>query len=224
MINAFHKINSLRKAGNLEEALQMAESALKANASDLWLIRAMGWVLYSYMEKAAANCQFDNFLGSLDRFASLHVDEGERVLLDGVMWSVRKILTSGGATGRQYDLLFSLLTSLPSPRAGKAYSSVLAASLKLYGKWNNLASFISWWDLSNLSAEDFKEVELDDGRKVLSLAERSIICFSKCIIKSGTAEQAEDFLPFVESVAAQHKEMRYLPYYLAKLYMESSIN
>lgn len=220
MSNTFQEINRLRKSGNLEEAYRLAESSLIANESDPWLVRAMGWVLYAYMDQDASRGDMDGFLKWLESMSSLHVDKEEQMLLESVAWSLRKLLVNVDGYGVQYDNMLSQLRSLPSFPSGKAYSSVLGAALKLDGKWNNLISFIDWWDLSHLSDEDYRELVLDSGKKMMSLAERAVICYSKNLLRNGSDERIDAFIPFLKNVVSVHEGYRYPPYYLAKLLLK----
>jgi hypothetical protein len=51
------QITALRQEGKLEEALQLARPLYSANATDIWVVRALGWTLYKYIkqEQTAGN-------------------------------------------------------------------------------------------------------------------------------------------------------------------------
>lgn len=220
MKNTFQEISSLRKAGKVDDAYRLAEEALKETPEDLWTKRAMGWVLYEYLDQSATNRDFSKYLHWLQEMVALHLDNEESMLMDSVMWSLRKLLADTDAKSAEYDQLLSSLQQLPRPQKGKAYSSVLSAALRLGGKWLHLSSFIDWWGLDNLSGEDYDEVTLSNGSKMMSLAERTIICYSKILLREGEEDSITRFVSYIRSVIEQHKEYVYPPYYLAKLLLK----
>ncbi len=220
MKNTFQEISALRKEGKIDDAYRLAEEALKETPDDLWTKRAMGWVLYEYLDQSATNRDFNKYLHWLQEMVALHLDNEESMLMDSVMWSLRKLLSDTDVKSVEYDQLLSILQQLPHPQKGKAYSSVLSAAIKLGGKWLHLSSFIEWWGLDNLRVEDYDEVTLSNGSKMMSLAERTIICYSKILLRDGDTDRINRFLSYIRSVIEQHKEYVYPPYYLAKLLLK----
>lgn len=219
-MNKFQEINTLRKEGKLEEAWLKASEYVSVCPDDAWIKRAMGWVIYDYMNICVSSKDFAKFLDWLEKIAALKVDKDDIMLLDHVLWSVRKILVESVGSDSQYDNLFTLLQTIPFAQNGKPYSALLSAVIKLDGKWKNLPSFLEWWDLKNLTSEDYTCAKLDNGKKMMSLAERAVICYSKNLLKNGSMEKMDTFLPFLKSVVEEHKEMLYPPYYLAKLLLK----
>lgn len=219
-MNTFQEINTLRKEGRLDEAYHLAQQSLEIDSEDIWLKRAMGWVVYEYLDQSASNRDFSTYLDWLQQFSSLNMDSDEKMLYESVLWSVRKLLAETEGKSAQYDELFAILRSISFPCEGKAYSALLSASLKLDGKWENLHDFIDWWNLEHLSEEDYKEFPLENGRKMMSLAERAMICYAKNLLRSGDNSELDSFIPFLNNVVETHKEFVYPPYYLAKLYLK----
>ncbi len=219
-MSKFQEINVLRKEGKLDDAFHLATSSMEVNPDDLWLKRALGWVVYEYLNRSVSAKDFVLYLKWMRSFVDLRVDEEENMLWDSVLWSTRKLLAEVEAKDIFYDELLSLLRNMTFRQCGKAYSAVLSAALKLDGKWNNLHLFMEWWDLKNMGEEDFKEVRLDDGRKMMSLAERAVICYSKYLLRNGFSEQVDSFIPYLQDIVDSRKDLLYPPYYLAKLYLK----
>ena len=47
---SFKEINDLRKAGNLDDALQMVNRDLESEPDSIWIKRAASWVYYAYIK------------------------------------------------------------------------------------------------------------------------------------------------------------------------------
>ena len=123
MKNTFQEISTLRKEGKIDDAYHLAEEALKDTPDDLWTKRAMGWVLYEYLDQSATNRDFNKYLHWLQEMVALHLGNEESMLMDSVMWSLRKLLADADAKSAEYDQLLSSLQQLPHPQKGKATSS-----------------------------------------------------------------------------------------------------
>lgn len=219
-MNTFQEINSLRKGGKLDAAFQLAEQSLTASPNDPWMNRAMGWVIYEYLNQNASGKDLSKYLKCLKKFTEIQTDASDTMLMDSVLWSLRKAIAESEGSEEQYNELLSLLSLLPISRSGVPYSALLSAVLKLDGKWKNIFSFLQWWNMENLQPDDYAEGKMNNGKKMMSLAERYIICYSKHLLQEGSAEQIDSFVPFLQKTVADHKEFVYPPYYLAKLMLK----
>lgn len=219
-MNTFQEINLLRKEGKLDAAFLLAEESLTTAQDDPWMKRAMGWVIYEYLNKYASERNFSQYLDWMKKLTEIQIDANETMLMDSVLWSVRKLLSEAEGVEEQYNDMLSLLRLLPISHTGVPYSALLSSVVKLDGKWKDILSFFQWWNMDNLQPEDFSEVKQNNGRKLMSLAERALICYSKHLLVEGTAEMAESFIPFLQRVVEEHKEYVYPPYYLARLMMK----
>lgn len=219
-MNTFQEINSLRKEGKLEAAFQLAEQSLSASPNDQWMKRAMGWVIHEYLNQSASEKDFPKYLDWMKKFAEIQIDASESMLTDSVLWSTRKLLSDADGTEEQYNEVLSLLSLLPVSRSGAPHSALLSTVLKLDGKWKNIISFLQWWNIESLQPDDYSEAKMNNGKKMMSLAERTLICYSKHLLTEGTTEMADSFIPFLQRIVEEHKEFVYPPYYLAKLMLK----
>ena len=221
-MNTFQEINNLRKKGQLDEAYALAQSALAQVPGDAWLLRAKAWVLYEYLDRFASFQTLDAYKKWLSEFVQLPREEKGTILYSSVAWSLRKLLAdmaSKDFSSSVMDELFQLFKSIPFPPSEDSYSALLSAALKLERKWDNLYLFIEWWNLDNLTADDYQEVKLKNGRSLLSPAERVFIVYSKWLLDNDDAQRLQSFLPRLQSVVETQPQLVYPPYYLAKLFI-----
>lgn len=218
----FSEINELRKSGCLGAAYELAETALVQSSDDLWLRRAMGWVLNDYMGANASYSSIDSFVVWLERFVSYRFDFQETVLFNCVAWNLRKLLVDIAkhtVDDERMCHLFRVFSSLTFPVNEDSYSALLQAGLALNGKWSMFPDFVRWWNLDNLRPSDFLPFKLDNGREVMSLAERVYVAYSRCLLSSGRKEMLTEFAPKLENLVKDRPSMLYPVYYLAKFYI-----
>jgi hypothetical protein len=74
---------ALRKAGRLDEALEMGRKLYKETPTDIWINRALGWVLYDCAKLTLAHNetpQMDQIRSFLEEYANLHLIERPSLL------------------------------------------------------------------------------------------------------------------------------------------------
>ena len=88
--------------------------------------------------------------------------------------------------------------------------------------WDNLVAFVEWWKIDNLLPEDYQKYRTDKGREIISTAESVAIAYSKALLKLNDKQKIKDFVPFLEGLLQEHKDMMYPGYYCAKLMLALS--
>lgn len=149
-MNEFQLINSLRKSGQLEEAYQRAQQALQNAPTDLSLRRAMGWVLYDLLKRLLGTVKEDEEDGSEQTAAQVDL--------------------------RRVHKYFAEYRQLGLPREDTLIHSLmlrLAAKAQRAGWWGFI-EFVQWWGLENLTEDDRKAGQSQDGRTLPSL-EQSVL-------------------------------------------------
>ena len=63
-----------------------------------------------------------------------------------------------------------------------------------------MADFFDWWNLENLTVDDYKPVEISKGRKIMSVAERAFIAKSKALLRLNDLGRIEEFLPQMDTL------------------------
>ncbi len=226
---SFTEINRLRKSGQLEEALAMARQELDSDPENIWNKRAMAWVFYEYLKQAADSNDVDSVFNHLDSITELRLPEEEKMLGDQVAWQValmmfelqRKSTIENETTDRLFEKLKLLSYTIPS----KAYSVLLKGFLNEAEEWPGFTDFCDWWGLGNFMPEDFEPFVLQDGTRIMALAEQAYIACAKKLVLRIESFDAEDDLPArtaeflagLEALAGEHPGYIWATYYLVKL-------
>ena len=210
------------KAGQIQEAYDLAKSDIELNPNDVWAQREMGWALYYLIRKDAENGQYDQLLAHIDEFQSLdqlNLTDDAMIFENVIFWIgyfAKKHLTPTGIdTPARLSTLFAKLrdyTFTPS----KGYSFILESFIKC-DAWQELIDFFQWWNLDNLREEDYRPVEFARGRTIMSVAERAFIAKSKALIRKNDLGMIEEFLPQMDELMNNHPEMTYPGYFYGKL-------
>lgn len=206
------------KAGEIAEAYEIALLDWNAEPDNAWTQREVGWALYYFIKADVENKKKDAFYEHLDKLAELTLLDlnSDRLIYENVLWKIAEYVK-----GIQADDLASiseLFNKIQDYRfaPSRPYSYLLQNCLKFEG-WGQMVDFIEWWNLYNLLPEDYEQFQLENGRKVMSLAERVYIAYSKALIKLGDQERIAAFIPQLETLMETHPDMLYPGYFCGKL-------
>jgi hypothetical protein len=224
----FQNINELRKAGKLEEAYALGRQALAQDRS-VWHQRAMSWVLYGLLKKAVAEQQGEAATEYLEEIRQLGLPADETMFWEKIPWLLGKLIYDlpepfwPAATLQRF---FDLLRELPVRTPGEGYSYLLRAYLHKGKGWGGLLDFLDWWGLDAFSPKDYEPRTLSNGKRGLALVEQALIAYAKGLLGEPgegasvpASERTEAFLAVLQQVGTAHPEFRYVPYYLAQLFM-----
>ncbi len=219
---SFKEVNALRKEGKLDEAYELAQADIQnADEGDIWSKRGMSWVLIAFLKQNASYNQRNNFLRYLRKFSDLEVSSDESMVYENLKYWIVKfsfsIVNQDFLDSTLLNDYTELYKKLKVSKPSELHSKLLAALLKK-PDWQGLFSFIQWWDLDNLRTEDLQEEEYN-GRKLISLAERSYITYSKLAIASNKVNK--EIINQLENFVKEHPKFIYPQYYLGKLLLES---
>lgn len=229
---SFKEIKELRQSGKLEDALDKANQALKADPENIWNKRAAAWVHYDYIKLNASSGTVDQFLDYLQNLNSLNLPEDEKMVFDNTAFQIGKVIFAL-ENGEQTDLnkvneIFKTIKNFHFTRSAKSYSFLLKAFHKVYKNHIKFLYFVDWWGLENLLPEDFLPEEYN-GRSLMSLAERAYNSYAKQLLATDTndgqpesvneqqLEKIREFLPKISVLIKEHPEYQYPPFYKAKL-------
>lgn len=222
---SFQTIQSLRKAGRLDEALRQAEDELAANPHDLWLKRALGWIAYDYLKLAIQQNQPDSFLQWLSKIRELRFPDSEVMLFDQVAWQIGSFIynvkKSGSCTIELLNHVFECISTFYFTKPSSSYSFLLRAFIKKDIQWPLLIDFIDWWNLQWLRPEDYLP-EIVGEKKITPTAEQALMAYSKaCLERENTPiAQLSNFITLLNDTIDQHPEYLYLPYFKGKLLLK----
>jgi len=144
----FQEINNLRKQGKLEEAYRLAREALQNAPDDLWLNRAMGWVIYDLIKRELQTVSDDDEDGA----------DAESTLSNVNFGRIQRYFA-------EYQRL-----QLPiSDTMIRSQMLRLATKAQKVG-WRGFLEFVEWWGLEHLTEDDWQPNRMEDGRELPSLA------------------------------------------------------
>ena len=230
-------VKRLRKEGNLEEALNLAQSLVANEPDNIWFIRAIAWVHHDYLKQANSNQDFDSFMSHLTAIGNLDLPRDEKMIFDTCSWQIGKMVYSlvKSQSLDQLGGIFECIKEFPFVRPSESFSFLLKAFAKAGEKWSSFVPFVDWWGLHNLREPDFVKEEFE-GRKTMSLAEKVHIAYAKALLSpmqeisispdgmvqfKTEARDSQDFTRHLGEVIEAHPELTFLPYFHAKLLIQS---
>ena len=218
------------KAGQIQEAYNIAVEDLENEPQNVWSHREVGWALY-YMIKSDADAgNYDEFVEHFNKLKSLELltIEQDNLIFDNVLFAIGKyiknnVFQNDPSTPSKLSAIFSLLKEYNfSP--SKGYSYLLQNHLKFVDFWDEIVDFFEWWNLDNLTQEDYTPFENQRGQKMMTLAERAFIANSKALLKQNDLGRIEEFLPKLDALMTAHPEMTYPGYFYGKLLLSLGDN
>jgi len=107
---------------------------------------------------------------------------------------------------------------LKNERPSRLHSLFLRYADKLIGSEGfNLVAFLRFWDLNNLTHEDYEPYQADNGKSYPSVAEKVIQHAAKDTLSRNIEDDMKYILPYVDNVINVFPENFWLTYYKAKL-------
>ncbi len=208
------------KDGKPQEAYELAKADLEAGQP--WGQLTTGWALRYLIEEDARNGRYNELIAHLDELLSLdQISQAElEKISEGIFFWVgylakKHLPESGFDTPVRLSTLYSKVKNT-SFKPGVGYSMLLSGFIK-FEKWHELLDFMEWWNLDNMTPEDYNPVRLQNGKSIMSLAERAYIAKSKALLRQSDLEKIEDFLPQIDKLMNNHPEMTYPGYFYGKL-------
>ena len=88
----FNEVKELRKSGNLEEALNMAQQELENAPDDIWNKRSIAWVYHDYLKLLSSVENFSTFKNNIENLIDLGLPEEEKMIFDTCLYQVGKMI------------------------------------------------------------------------------------------------------------------------------------
>ena len=194
------------KAGQVEEAYEQAKADYEADSQNAWAQREMGWALYYMLRNDAERKDRESFYGHLEELAELDMltIQTDALIFDNVVWKIVELLKQiPNERTDELERIFSFLSKYTfNPSA--AYS-VLLKQMMGFDTWTRLVEFIEWWNIDNLMPEDYQPFKMDNGRKIISLAEQVYIAYSKALLKLDDKEKIQPLYILSQPKFHQHR-------------------
>ena len=211
-------ITTMCKAGKLAEAYELAKADLAMPPENVWVQREVAWALYYLLKDDSEKKRSQAFYEHLKELMELDLltIESDSMIFDKVLWKLADFLKNipDENTG-EVDRLFPLFSKLHyNPSNGYSY---LLKSVLGFATWPRLVEFFEWWNIDNLLAEDYQQFQMENGRKIMSLAEQAYIAYSKALLKLNDKDKIRAFLPKMEQLMDDYPEMMYPGYFCGKL-------
>ena len=160
--------------------------------------------MYYCIRKEAEEGRYEQLIAYLDEMLSLEqlTPDNENTVFWIGYFAKRYLTPTGFDTPTKLSALFSRLKSY-TLAPGKGYSALLEGFIRC-DAWQELADFFEWWNLENLTIEDYRPVEIGNGLRIMSVAERAFIAKSKALLRLNDLGRIEEFLPQMDTLMNEH--------------------
>lgn len=213
-------ITTMCRAGQIQEAYDFAKADLEQQLS--WAQQEVGWALYYMIKTDADTGDYQSLLSHLDELNTLNklVIPDDNMIFENVLFKVAMYVKSyvtptGIDSPAKLSSLFSRLRQYNFD-SSKGYSFLLQSFIKC-DAWQEMADFIDWWNLDKLISADYTPYRMDNGRTIISVAERAFIANSKALLRLNDFGRIEEFLPKLDNLMNSHPEMTYPGFFYGKL-------
>lgn len=214
-------VTVLRKAGKIDEAFALATQLLIEQPDNIYNKQAMGWVRYERLKAVAKTPNMQAFLAEWKAASDLFSNwETEKMLSDNLAWqAISKLfnITDEGQKVRVLDSVFESVNRWTFEKPSQLYSALLNAFLKAGKNWPKLGYFVLWWNLDNLSDDDFISKSTSDGKEYMSLAEQAHIVSAKYVMENGNPDAIQQMIERLDILHKKYPKYKYPAYFLAKL-------
>ena len=209
------EIIALCKSGQVLDAYNQAKADLEQGKP--WAKLTTGKALYYCIRREAEEGRYEQLIAYLDEmlFLELLLPDNENTIFWIGYFAKKHLTPTGYDTPTKLSALFSRLKDYTFA-SGKSYSALLEGFIRC-DAWQELADFFEWWNLENLTIEDYRPVEIGNGRRIMSVAERAFIAKSKALLRLNDLGRIEEFLPQMDTLMNEHPEMTYPGYFYGKL-------
>ena len=215
-------ITTMCREGLMQEAYEIAMEEMKTDSANPWTQRKIGWVLYYMMKNDAQIGDYYGLLSHLEELKQLDLinTQEDKILLECILFSIAGYVKEYARptdieTPGKLSALFSKINKYEY-EPSKAYSFLLQTFIKC-DNWPQMADFLDWWNLDKLREEDHLPYQQNNGRTIISLAERAFIAKSKVLLRIKDLARIKNFLPQIDALIKRHPEMLYPGYFYGKL-------
>lgn len=215
-------ITTMCKAGQVAEAYEIAKADLVAVPTDVWAQRSVGWALYYMIKNDSEFGDYAKLLEHIDELKSLDMLtlNNDSMIFDNVQFQIANFirnhiqLTDIEASSKLSTFFLKLKDYDFKSSIGHSF---LLQSIIKFENWTEIVDFFEWWNLDNLTQEDYTPYINQRGQKMMTLAERAFIANSKALLRLNDLGRIEEFLPKLDNLMNNHKEMMYPGYFYGKL-------
>ena len=221
------EVLALCKKGQTQKAYDLSKADMEHQFP--WAQRIMGWTLYYMMKEDTDKNDYASLEAHLDEFSTLDQLSVtiDKMIYENVLFKVAGFVKDHVPPKdiSSPDRLSSLFSKIRGFRfvASKGYSFLLQSFTKC-DNWQEMADFIEWWNLDNLTQEDYTPFKTEAGKSIMSIAEQAFIAKSKALLRLNDKARIEEFLPQMRGLMEHHPEMVYPSYFYGKLLLSLGSN
>lgn len=211
-------ITTMCKAGRLAEAYDMAKADLDASPQEIWVQRGMGWALYYMIKEDVDDGRKVDLWTHLEELVNLDLlnMENDSLIFDRVLWNLAEFAKNLPLEDTDdMDRLFALIARY-SFNPSMSYSYLLKSCIR-FETWDRLGDFFEWWNIDKLLPEDYQPFKKDNGRSIMSLAERAYIAYAKVLLRLRDRDKIAAFFQKLEKLMDDYPSMVYPGYFCGKL-------
>lgn len=212
------EITTMCKSGQVAEAYELAKADYESDPQNVWAQRELGWALYYTLKNDAENKNRPTFYVHLEELSKLDLltIQTDALIFDNVLWKLVEIIKLI-PNDRTYELdrIYNFLCEYTF--APSTPYSVLLKQILRFETWSRLLEFFEWWNIDNLLPDDYQPFKMENGKRIMSLAEQVYIAYSKALLKSNDKEKIRQFDPKIEKLMDDYPEMMYPGYFSGKL-------
>lgn len=185
------QITILRKAGQIEEAYNLAVAIIKetspSDSSFIWVQRALSWVLYDQLKAIDYVDKKFEWFQKVDEIVNAEIDSSEVMFWNSFSSCVYKALKSIEVD--KQDLIVDFCKKIPFTKLVESNSSqyfnyIIHKTLKDHKDYGVVIDQLGF---DNFSEEDYQMFTMENGKSIMSHVEQVICAYTKWLLK----EQSE---------------------------------
>lgn len=217
-------ITLLRKEGKLDEAFDYGLQQLEANPTDIWILRALSWVLYDKVKLAISQAKHLEIIQYHKQITRLSIPEEESMFWDNLSkqtLSYAWVISKQGNVSELYGLVTSIAPQVV-PKGSNYYSSIVQTiirCIKESGVINDtVVHLLEWVDSAAFGAQDYRAQEVEGIKYSLKpLVESYYNIYAKVLYQKKDNKRIADFIPRLKAISQSHPNYIWCGYNMAKL-------
>ena len=210
------EITALCKTGNVEKAFADAMVDWQATPEDVWAQRGMGWAIYYMLKLDIDKHDAQELYEHLTTYAQLTLLTDDDMIQVNILWKITEYVRNLQKNDYQsLDRLLDVILPLKF-KASRPYSYLLQLVMQFEG-WNRFVEFFEWWQFDHFMSDDYNQFKMQNGKRIMSLAERGYIAMARELVKRADKDRIRAFIPKMETLMDEHPDMLYPGYFCGKM-------
>ncbi len=217
-------ITSLRKEGKLDEALAYGVQQLEVDPKDIWVLRALSWVLYDKVKLAISQEKHSDIVQHHLQITQLSIPTEENIFWENLCkqtlsyaWTISK----QGKVTELYELVNSIAPQVV-PKGSNYYSSIVQTIIRCIKESPAISEtvmlLLEWVDSSAFVAQDYKAQQVEGIKHSLKpLVESYYNIYAKVLYQKKDNKRIEDFIPRLKAISQAYPNYIWCSYNMAKL-------